>query len=197
MIKNRFFLAFLTLIFASNIHSMKRERETKLSQAQPKSQPFPFTHLPPEMQYKIVTLLGAGSTAQTVEDAGKAINAFAHTNTELKILINDPKICLIIIKNLSKQFKCSDQEATEALQTQEAKERLILQQEFLHICEQEDFDEEKFNTLYGLYQQYVDLNFIFSVGRTEDDPSGIHETLLILGAIKNDCLLIRTLLNHG
>ncbi|HEX4069031.1 MAG TPA: ankyrin repeat domain-containing protein [Candidatus Babeliales bacterium] len=191
MIKNKLFITFLILIFASNTHTMKRIRENQPSQS------FPFTNLPPEMRYQVMLLLGAGSTAQTVEEAGKAINAFAQTSKELHALINDPKICLTIIKNLSQQFECSDEEAAEALQTKEAERRLLIQKQFLNVCKAGKFNEKLFNILYEDYKKYVDLNFTFHDMYNYFIEDETDFTLLMLAAEDQDCLFITTVLNYG
>jgi len=190
--KTSSFIALLLLTTTFNTHTMRRVRENQPAES------FNFTGLPKDMQQHILLLLGAGSNAESVEEAGKAINAFAQTSKELKDAINDPATCLTIIKNLSKQFDCSDQEAAEALDTEEAKQRLQIQQAFWDICEQEDFNEQAFIILYEKYKKYVDLNFVFCVDRDEEEDSpGSELTLLMLAALKDNCHLIKILFKLG
>ncbi len=150
-------------------------------------EPSVSAELPLEMYAYMINLLTKTSTTKTVQEAGKMINALAQTSPELHELINDPQFCFRFIKNLAQQFKCSDQEAAEALQTQEAKKRLKIQKKFYNLCEEENFNEQKFNDLYKKYKGYVDLNFT--------DKENI--TLLFIAAQNNNCPLIRTLLDHG
>lgn len=167
--------------FLSYVHKKSTESST-------------FTALPPEIQYFIIDLLAKNSTATTITEAGKTINALAQTNSELNALINNPQFCFRIIKNLAKQFDCSDQEAAEALQTQEAKKRLDIQKQFLHICDQKNFNEQVFNDLYKKHTGYVDLNFTYTYIVA---LSKLRKTLLFMAIDKRNCPLIQSLLNHG
>lgn len=151
--KNNHFIAFLLITFTYNAYNMEPIEPQKEYAS------FPLGDLPPEIQYHIVQLL---SISKTIKEAGKAINAFAQTSQELYQLINDPQICLKIIKNISQQFNCSDQEAAKALQILEAKKRLEVQMKFWNLCNQEDSTEEEFNFLYTTYKEYVDLDFTYS-----------------------------------
>jgi uncharacterized protein len=182
MIKNKFFITFLTLSFASNTFTMEPIEPQK------KNELFPFTKLPLEMQYKII--LSIINTAASLKDAGQKINALAQTNIELNQLINDPKICLKIIKNLAQRFNCSDQEAALALQTKEAINHLVILDKFVKLCHERNSNAKDFNILYEQYKGYVDLNFIFLW--LEDDT-----TLLIEAVLRNNCSLITALINHG
>lgn len=186
---NMLFIIFLSFIFAHNIHTMKRPIENE------PSQPISFNDLPPEILYQIV--LNISKTAQSVQEAGKAINDFLQTNKELTVLINNPTICLQIIKNLSQHFKCSDQKAAEALQTEEAKDRLNIQKKFVYVCLQENLNDEDFDLFYKQYENYIDLDFVFSFDRDEEDSDGVERTILMLAAITNDCNLITKLLKLG
>jgi ankyrin repeat protein len=187
MIKNRFFISFLILSFTCNTHTMKRRfRENKSSSAAS------FANLPSELRQYFIELLSITSTAETIQEAGKIINALAQTNQELNELINKPKFCLMLIKNLAKQFHCSDQEATEALQTEEAKKRLEIQQKFFDACDHGNI--KTLNLLYKEYQEYVDLNFIFYYFANEKK---IETTLLMIAAENNNCPLIEILLKYG
>ena len=182
--------AFLLLATTLNSHKMHTMEQPNKEQ----EESFAFTELPPEMQYYFTKLIAQSSTATTVEEAGKIINALAQTNKELHEVINNPLFCLRVIKNLAQQFACSDQEAAEALQTKEAKHRLEIQKQFLILCQQEDFNEQAFNLLYEQHKEYVDLNFTFYIL----NPQGKAEiTLLLAVAINNNCPAIQTILNHG
>jgi hypothetical protein len=195
--KTNSFIALLLLAATFNTHKTHTMKRVSENENQP-AQSFNFTGLPSELRELIVLLLGAGSTAESVKEAGRAIKAFSLTSTELKNAINNPYNCLTIIKNLSKQFHCSDQEAAEALDTEEAKRRLNIQQQFCNICMQYNFDEQAFTILYEKYKGYVDLNFVFCTDRDEEEDSpGYERTLLMLAAVKDDCHLIQILLNLG
>ncbi len=215
--QNRLFIAFLALSFVNNTQTMEPENVKKvgwvalagaaivggyvayqqfLSYVHGEStEAFPFAYLPPEMQHYIVKLLSVSSNATSVQEAGKTINALAQTNTELNELINDPAFCLKIIKNLAKQFGCSDQEAAEALNTQEAKKRLGIQKKFFNLCFRDDSDDEEFfNVLYERYKDYLDLNFTcyFFVNQKK-----VTRTYLMIAARNNNCPLINIFLKYG
>lgn len=95
-------------------------------------EPFAFTSLPKDMQNNIIQLLSIYATATSLESAAFTINSLAQVNKELNELINEPQFCLKIIKHLAIKFKCSDQEVAEALQTQEAKRRLKIQNQLFN-----------------------------------------------------------------
>ncbi len=189
MIKSRLFLAFLAFSFGYNLQSMEPEKT------------FPFADLPPEMQYYVVALMSVSSTAKSLQEATDTISALAVTNENLNELLNDPTICLKIIKNLAKQFGCSDQEAAEALGTQEAKRRLDIQQQFFDLCDQdvELFTQADFDDLYELYKKYVDFNFTYYVVFHHEgfNPEKIETTLLMLAIRAENCSLIKILLTLG
>jgi hypothetical protein len=146
------------------------------SYAEATTEPFAFAELPHEMQYYVIDLLAKTSTATTVQEAGKMINALAQTNKELHTLINNPQFCLKIIKNLAQQFKCSDQDAAASLQTQEAKKRLNVQLQFLELFKKKKSSiiHTEFGPLYAMYKGYVDLNFTYNFeASTPDKPNQI------------------------
>lgn len=140
-----------------------------------------FAFFPLETQQMIIFLLSQRDSATTLKDAAHAINALAQVNQELNRLINNPQFCLQIIKKLAQQFDCSDEVATEALQTQEAKKRLAIQKKFEKLFVKPFFDIEKFNTLYTSYKGYIDLNFTYRNAKNSvyDDKN----TLLINAAM--------------
>ena len=189
MIKNRLFIAFLAFGFVSNIQSMEPEKT------------FPFADLPLEMQQYVVKLMSVTSGAKSLKEAGKTISALAVTNTEWNEVINEPKFCLRIIKNLAQQFGCSEQEAAEALGTQEAKRRLGIQKQFFDMCNQaiKHFKQEDFNNLLEAHGKYVDLNFTYYIAFREEgfEPENIETTLLALAINAENCPLIKILLTHG
>lgn len=93
-----------------------------------------FSNLSLETQYYIIDLLAKVSTATSLPEAAHTINSLAQVNHDLNDLINDPQFCLRIIKNLAKQFDCSDMKAALVLQTKEAKRRVALQQGLILCC---------------------------------------------------------------
>src|SRR6266446_10297661 len=92
---------------------------------------FAFNQLIPELKAYLIESLASMSTATTLEEATKTINALAQTNKELNQLINDPAFCLKLIKHLAQKFNCTDEKAAKTLQTKAAKERSELQSQFL------------------------------------------------------------------
>jgi hypothetical protein len=119
-------------------------------------EPFPFSNLPFDKQYLIITLLTQKNNATSLEKAGQTINSLAQTNQELNELINDPQFCLKLIKKLAHQFDCSDQTAAQTLRTQEAKRRLDLQRKLYNLCFSSKPSKEYFE---NLCEQGVDLEF--------------------------------------
>lgn len=160
------------------------------------SQEFPESpQLTLDIQSTIKNLLYNITTTKDLQFCARAINNLAHINDDLADLINNPVFCLKLIKHLSKRFKCSNQEAAAALQTQEeAQKRLEIQRKFLTICKQESFNEEQFNLLYEQYKEYVDLNFTFYIITQHKQ---IDITLLMFAVKNNNCVLIKKLLDNG
>jgi len=186
--------------FLSYIHEEQEQPITHATQepithaTQEPIEPFPFTELPKDVQNTIINLLTINISAQNLREAAQTINALAQVNKELNTLINNPNFCLKIIKVLALKFNCSDEEAAAALKTQEAKNRLFIQKQFLIMCQNKNFDEQEFNILYKTYKGYVDLNFIYVIKRHAQQFPG---TLLYLATANRSCPFIKILLNHG
>ena len=122
--------------------------------------PFPFTNLPEDMQNVIISLIIKNSTARSLKEAANSINALAQVNHQLNDLINDPEFCLQIIWHLAEQFDCSDEAAAQALQTEEAKQRLKIQKQFTLLSSpKKKFNEKKFKEFYEKYKDYIDIDF--------------------------------------
>ncbi len=140
-----------------------------------------FEYLPSEEQAKTLFFLTKNNTASTLESSADAINSLTKINIQLNTLINKPSFCFKLIKHLAQRFHCSDEIATQALQTKEAQHRLAIQKTFKTLFAQWDFDVEKFEDLYDQYKNYVDLNFTYqhSNHTRYDDQS----TLLINSAL--------------
>lgn len=152
--------------------------------------PFPFTDLPQDMQTVIISLIIKNSTANSLKEAAYSINALAQVNHQLDDLINDPAFCLQIIWHLAEQFDCSDADAAQALHTEEAQQRLKIQQQFsLLFSPKNKFNEKKFEQLYEKYQDYIDIDFTYSE---------LKMTLLMLATYgSNSATRIFFLLNIG
>ncbi|HLJ31292.1 MAG TPA: ankyrin repeat domain-containing protein [Candidatus Babeliales bacterium] len=149
-----------------------------LWQSQP-NEPFPLEDLPPEVIEKIIQLVSINTTAESLEISAKTINSLAQINHELNEYINAPEFCLTLIKHLAEKFNCSDEEAAAALQTKEAKKRLLAQRHlqtfcieylykinkgqvtFLHWDKQFDLIEKKSD------KKYIDFEFTYSVHNEE------------------------------
>jgi len=121
-------------------------------------EPFDFEKLPRDIQQEIIILLAQNNSAQTIEEATAIIRALTQTNKQLNDLINDPQFCLRIIKNLAKQFNCSDREAAETLRTKRAKEQLNIQN-LLNLCYHQHNENQTNALIKSLIEQGVDLSF--------------------------------------
>lgn len=121
----------------------------------------PLQQLPPEIQGKIINFILLNNRANSVTTCGQIINNLARVNKELNELINDPRFCLQLIKHIAQRFNCSDETAAKALQTQAAKQRLAIQQEFERIFCEELFNEQIFNYFYAHHKNNIDLNFTY------------------------------------
>jgi hypothetical protein len=150
-------------------------------------EPFPFTTLPKDIQHEIIALLLAGATATSLKEAAFTINSLAQINHQLNELINDPKFCLSIIKNLAETFNCSDEEAAKALQTQEAKRRLKLQESLKKSLERGRYPAD-------LPSGDIDLNFTYS---GLDEYGGEIMTPLMIAIVKNNYYMIQLLPTLG
>jgi hypothetical protein len=213
MIKNRFFIAFLILSFASNNHTMEPIEEPMSKELTWQDyiayigdvllgdaelitdESSPLAQLPLEIKSKVVSFLITENVTNNLKSCGKTINSLAQLTSKLNKLINNPDFCLKLIKNLAQRFNCSDQKAAEALQTEEAKRRLQIQKKFLAMCR--DMDKTRFdhyfNSLYTEYQEYVDLNFTYYLRGFEQS---LPTNLLIVSIVTDDITKSRAKTNY-
>ena len=77
-------------------------------------------------------------SADTLQEAAQMISSMAQVDKYLNAQINDPQVCLQLIKRLAKRFNCSDEEAAKALQIPEARRRLELQIKLWSVLRAED-----------------------------------------------------------
>jgi len=122
-----------------------------------KKQPHGSTIIPTNMQDQITYFLNINPNAQSFEVAVSSINSLAQQDKEANQLLNDPVLCLELIKQLAQKFKCSDQEITEALQTKEAQRRWDIQHKLYQLC---TFEAE-LPSLESLINLGVDLEFTY------------------------------------
>ena len=143
---------------------------------------FDFKELPIEVQSHIIQLLSLNTTATTLKEATDTIRSLSSADKELHQMINNPRFCLQLIKNLSNQFKCSDQEAAGALKTPEAQRLLNMQMGFMLAINRGDND-----TVIELCQNGIDVNFT-KIGST---------THLMSAARLGNSSIIQILLKYG
>lgn len=86
-----------------------------------------FADLPSDIQNYIMTLLTINSSAATLHEAARTINALAQVNTELNTKINSPGFTIQMIDNLSHRFSVSPEEAATTLATKGAQDYLTKQ----------------------------------------------------------------------
>lgn len=121
-----------------------------------------FTNLPKDIQHYIINLLILYNTTKSMKEAAFIINSLAQVNKELNATINDDKFCLQLIKYLAKKFNVSDQEVATSLQTQEAKQRMQLQNDLYQLCT--SFSPEELpHSLSLLIELGVDLEFTYQI----------------------------------
>ena len=116
--------------------------------------------LPPEDQYQIINLLFTHTHTNSLQVAAKTISSLAQVNTQLHALINNPQLCLQLIKYLALKFKCSDQQVATTLQIPEAQRRLKLQNILHKLCTADSL--KGLPSLDSLCQQEVDLEFTYT-----------------------------------
>jgi hypothetical protein len=126
-------------------------------------EPFPFAELPKNIQVHIIDLLSINTTAESLDVAAYTINSLAHVNKSLNALINDPLFCLQLVTYFSRKLNRSHWDVCKALNTQEAKRRLALQEQFENMVINKTLTQEK---LYNLLRQGFDLNFTYESGAT-------------------------------
>lgn len=167
-------IVFTLAISMASLYCMKRPREENLSDTVKKVllgveepriflQTLSFTDLPPEIQNHIIEFASLYSTAQLLNNAGRAINSLAQVNKELNQKINDPIFCLQLIKHLAKRFHCTDFDACEALQTHAAKQRLELQRQLYTLCrniEPLDYYKKPVSLLYS-DKKHINMSGIY------------------------------------
>ncbi len=131
---------------------------------------FNFGGLPQEIQRQIIALLGQYNAAQSLKEAGKAINAFARTNKQLNLLMNEPQFCFDLIRFLAKKFKTSDEDAAEAVATKEVQRQYRLQKKlYSYVCNDQwkKFKSDiKILCTVGMPTNKADINFIYKSGKT-------------------------------
>ncbi len=143
-----------------------------------------FENLPNEEQAEAIQFLTQNNNASTLEAAANAINSLTKVNKQLDTLINNPQICLKLIKHLTYRFDCSNETVANALQTKEANNRLFVQKKFEKLFSTSDysatltytekgekktvtmktlydFSIKKFKKLYEQYKNYIDLDFTY------------------------------------
>lgn len=86
--------------------------------------PFNLSGLPKDIQAEIINLLAVSTTAKSLENVARTINALAQVNKELNTLINDRDFSSQIINSLSQKFGRSPRDVSLMLQTQGARKRL-------------------------------------------------------------------------
>ncbi len=126
---------------------------------------FNFVELPLEIQHHIISLLSQYSNAESLKEAGKAINALARTNKDLNGLMNQSQFCFDLVRFLAKKFKTSDEEAAKAVATKEVQRQFGLQKKlYSYVC------DDKWNKYKDKIQQLckegADINFIYKSGKT-------------------------------
>ncbi len=130
----------------------------------------PFAMLPQEMRNKIVGLLIADLNAHSLQESIEAIQALAVVNKELNKLLNDPAVCLGIIKNLAHRFKLSVEKAAFYLGLKSSKERVALQEQLIKALEKNNIPAQD---VLRLIQEGADVNFTMIDKYSGDNPSGI------------------------
>jgi len=132
--------------------------------------PFPFMQLPEETQTIIIQLLASYCITKTLKESTYIINALAQTNKRLNKLINNPTFSFKIIKHLGQQFGCSDETAAIMLQTQAAKQCLLLQDKLKELCQEMIVEEENNNVFKRLQKLDQDgINFTFTYHWDKDN----------------------------
>ncbi len=121
--------------------------------------PFFFNELPKDLREKILGLLIAGATAETLELAAYTINALSLVDHQFNTLFNDPKFCLQIIKSLSQRFNCSNFTACFVLKMPQAKFQLKLQTDFFKMCQHRSPQLINFQTLCS---KGLDIEFTYT-----------------------------------
>jgi hypothetical protein len=116
--------------------------------------------LPQDMQKLISQLIYTGQPAESLGDAAQRINRLGQVNKEFNEILNDPKTCLRIIKELAKRFNCSDYQACGVLQTLESERRLKLQHSLFDLCASLTSVNDM-TTLKNLLIKGVDLDFTY------------------------------------
>lgn len=131
--------------------------------------PFPFGKLPKDIQRNIILYLGLYGATTSLDQAAQLIGNLAQTNHFLNDLINDPSVCLSIIKSLAQRFDCSDFDVSAALSTKQAKNQHYIQKKLLDFCSNvynnHDIPQNLAEQLKGLIKQGVDINFTYNKGQ--------------------------------
>ncbi len=126
----------------------------------------PFSELPKHERNQIIFSISQFGISNDLTTTGKAINNLAQVNKELNTLINDPVIYFNISRDLANRFSCSNEEVARALQTEQAKRELFIQQELFDLCMNKNKlnEIEMTSSLLQLINNGVDLNFIYKNG---------------------------------
>jgi hypothetical protein len=107
-------------------------------------------------------------------EAIKKINTIIINNPELEQKINEPAFCLRLIKTLANKSHISQRQAALSLGTQEAKNRVQIQDEFnMFILNSEEFDDDVFDKKCNEFiQNGIDFNFTYVAHYIYNTDSG-------------------------
>ncbi len=122
--KRLYFLLFVVIVFARNIHTMEPEQSTSLEKPKFRdyveyignilldnvgfeSDEFSLLahYLPINVQNKIAGLLLLHGTGDTIETCAQTVSRLSQINKTLNELVKDPDFCLKFIKHLSEKFE--------------------------------------------------------------------------------------------
>src|SRR5579872_1430706 len=125
---------------------------------------FPFSDLPRDLQREVMVIVlnneinSLPNTPESLKIAAQKIRDLANVNKFFNEAINQPRFCLLLIKDLAKRFDETDADAAEVLGTRCAQERFKLQKEFIDYINtsKENFSME---VMENFIRRGVDLNF--------------------------------------
>lgn len=177
MNKNNVFIVVLLLAVGGKIHAMKEEV-------------FPFTELPAELQQDALIIMlnneinNLPPTAKSLDIASGKIRALASVNQFFNSVINEPKFCLKLIKDMAEKFvPTDDKRAAKELNTECAQKRLKLQKSFIAFLLEGEFSMDTFKEF---CKEGVDLEWTF-----------FGNTMLSLSVRNMNVKAVRALIEHG
>jgi hypothetical protein len=117
---------------------------------------FNLGDLPAEMLYKILKRFPQIDNAKTLEEATTTIRSLYLADATLNAILQDKKLCLLLVKNISQKFSCSNAQVCRFLKIAPL---CPMQKTFEDLCDKPSLSPADEVIFYELLEQGLDLEF--------------------------------------